>query len=158
MSSVVTNLSKPERAGAVPSLICCWHHRGLHEAVLCIILHCAPKTPVTTLRLRTRLYIQIHHGCRCFLAHSYIYTRPSNITYINNELETCWCKCRPMSQEKTSIPYLWLKKMFLPQPTDSPLLLERIVLELSTFSAKRKLDQTDGCLHQYSVQVPSCGY
>lgn len=86
VSSVVTNLSQPQRAGAVPSLIRCRHHRGLHEAVLCIILHCTPKTPVTTLRLRTRLYIQIHYGCRCFLAQSYIYTRPSNITYINDEL------------------------------------------------------------------------
>lgn len=41
-------------------------------------------------------------------------------------------------KEEKTIHKSVTKEKFLPQPTDIPLLLERIVLELSTFSAKKK--------------------
>lgn len=57
---MVTNLSQPQRAGAVPGLIRHQHHWSFQEAILCINLHCTPKTPVATLRLSTKFDVQIH--------------------------------------------------------------------------------------------------
>lgn len=47
------------------------------------------------------------------------------------------------------------KEKYSPLPIDSPLLFERIVLELSTFSAKETTLLSAGCLHQYTVYLPS---
>ena len=124
----VTNLHEPQGAGAVSCLISCGHHRGLQEALLCIILQCTSKTPVATFRLGARLYVQIHCGCRTVLAQSCTHTWTIN--------------SRPAGTKIDSINQSNQQKL-LPQPTDSPLLFERIVLELSTFSAKKTnlLDQ-----------------
>lgn len=65
-----TDLSKPEGTGAVPSLVCGRHHRGLQEVLLPVVFQRSSKTPVATLRLWGRFYVHFHKRRRRLLAQS----------------------------------------------------------------------------------------
>lgn len=67
---MTTDLSQPEGTGAVPSLVCSRHHRGLQEALLPVVLQRSPKTPVATLRLWGGFYVHFHKRGRSLLAQS----------------------------------------------------------------------------------------